>query len=273
MPFLYQLLVFNFDPFLLKFHSNLSHFNSFFMQFKCNFHTSLMLRRGIFILFFFLNLNFCVNFSMDFCPNFCTDFCNEFLYGLLYKSLYGFLSKFLYGFFVRISIQIFVRISVPIFIPICHLKLSHFCCFMPDAFKSVGTHWVQPLPHLPPLSPPPRQLYRAYTAFPDFFRNSTVEWWSTELQEVYENPRNASLSLKYDGIWIVSCPSLPFFGVPFCCVVVDCGCVWDIVCSWLITLVRGGGLCGFVALNGINTDWVECGSGEIEITKTVRKDL
>ncbi|XP_040513111.1 maltase-glucoamylase, intestinal isoform X2 [Gallus gallus] len=46
------------------------------------------------------------------------------------------------------------------------------------------------------------ELYRAYTAFPDFFRNSTVEWWSTELQEVYENPRNASLSLKYDGIWI-----------------------------------------------------------------------
>lgn len=90
---------------------------------------------------------------MDFCPNFCTDFCNEFLYGLLYESLYGFLSKFLYGFFVRISIQIFVRISVPIFIPICHPKLSHFCCFMPDAFKSVGTHWVQPLPHLPP--PPP----------------------------------------------------------------------------------------------------------------------
>lgn len=163
---------------------------------------------------------------------------------------------------------------MPIFIPICHPKLSHFCCFMPDAFKSVGTHWVQPLPHLPPLSPPPRQLYRAYTAFPDFFRNSTVEWWSTELQEVYKNPRNASLSLKYDGIWIVSCPSLPFFRVPFCCVVVDCcGCVWGIVCLWLITLVRGGGLCGFVALNGINTDWVECGSGEIEITKTVRKDL
>ncbi|OXB77046.1 UNVERIFIED_CONTAM: hypothetical protein H355_007693 [Colinus virginianus] len=46
------------------------------------------------------------------------------------------------------------------------------------------------------------ELFRAYTAFPDFFRNSTVEWWSTELEELYENPRNASLSLKYDGIWI-----------------------------------------------------------------------
>ncbi|XP_021239396.1 maltase-glucoamylase, intestinal-like, partial [Numida meleagris] len=46
------------------------------------------------------------------------------------------------------------------------------------------------------------ELFRAYTAFPDFFRSSAVEWWSTELQELYENPHNASLSLKYDGIWI-----------------------------------------------------------------------
>lgn len=74
MPFLYQLLVFNFDPFLLKFHSNLSHFNSFFMQFKCNFHTSLMLRRGIFILFFFK-----------------FEFLCEFFYGFLSKFLYRFL--------------------------------------------------------------------------------------------------------------------------------------------------------------------------------------
>uniref|UniRef100_A0A8C3Q1W3 P-type domain-containing protein n=1 Tax=Chrysolophus pictus TaxID=9089 RepID=A0A8C3Q1W3_CHRPC len=46
------------------------------------------------------------------------------------------------------------------------------------------------------------ELFRAYAAFPDFFRNSTVEWWSTELQELYDNPHNASHSLKYDGIWI-----------------------------------------------------------------------
>ncbi|XP_047912381.2 maltase-glucoamylase-like [Anser cygnoides] len=46
------------------------------------------------------------------------------------------------------------------------------------------------------------ELYRAYTAFPDFFRNSTAEWWATEIMEVYDNPRNASQSLKFDGIWI-----------------------------------------------------------------------
>ncbi|NXP02689.1 MGA protein, partial [Thinocorus orbignyianus] len=46
------------------------------------------------------------------------------------------------------------------------------------------------------------QLYRAYTAFPDFFRNSTTEWWAREIAEVYDNPRNASLSMKFDGIWI-----------------------------------------------------------------------
>lgn len=48
------------------------------------------------------------------------------------------------------------------------------------------------------------QLYRAYVAFPDFFRNSTTEWWSREIAEVYNNPHNASRSLKFDGLWIVS---------------------------------------------------------------------
>ncbi|NXK54571.1 MGA protein, partial [Chauna torquata] len=46
------------------------------------------------------------------------------------------------------------------------------------------------------------ELYRAYAAFPDFFRNSTVEWWATEIMEVYNNPQDASKSLKFDGIWI-----------------------------------------------------------------------
>uniref|UniRef100_A0A669QJ58 Uncharacterized protein n=1 Tax=Phasianus colchicus TaxID=9054 RepID=A0A669QJ58_PHACC len=55
------------------------------------------------------------------------------------------------------------------------------------------------------------ELFRAYAAFPDFFRNSTLEWWSTELQELYENPHNASLSLKYDGIWIVSASFALFY--------------------------------------------------------------
>ncbi|NXK18751.1 MGA protein, partial [Arenaria interpres] len=46
------------------------------------------------------------------------------------------------------------------------------------------------------------ELYRAYTAFPDFFRNSTIEWWAREIAEVYDNPKNASHSLKFDGLWI-----------------------------------------------------------------------
>ncbi|XP_074023543.1 maltase-glucoamylase-like [Numenius arquata] len=46
------------------------------------------------------------------------------------------------------------------------------------------------------------ELYRAYVAFPDFFRNSTTEWWAREIAEVYDNPQNASRSLKFDGLWI-----------------------------------------------------------------------
>ncbi|NXN60657.1 MGA protein, partial [Rynchops niger] len=46
------------------------------------------------------------------------------------------------------------------------------------------------------------ELYRAYVAFPDFFRNSTTEWWAREIAEVYDNPRDASRSLKFDGLWI-----------------------------------------------------------------------
>ncbi|NXO44120.1 MGA protein, partial [Locustella ochotensis] len=43
--------------------------------------------------------------------------------------------------------------------------------------------------------------YGAYAAFPDFFRNSTVEWWKREIMEVYNNP-DPSKSLKFDGLWI-----------------------------------------------------------------------
>ncbi|NXV53114.1 MGA protein, partial [Uria aalge] len=46
------------------------------------------------------------------------------------------------------------------------------------------------------------ELYRAYVAFPDFFRNSTTEWWTREIAEVYDNPFNALRSLKFDGLWI-----------------------------------------------------------------------
>ncbi|XP_067851464.1 sucrase-isomaltase, intestinal [Heptranchias perlo] len=44
--------------------------------------------------------------------------------------------------------------------------------------------------------------YRSYTAFPDFFRNETAEWWHTSIKEYYTNPVNPSKSLKFDGLWI-----------------------------------------------------------------------
>ncbi|KAM9274801.1 sucrase-isomaltase, intestinal [Cariama cristata] len=46
------------------------------------------------------------------------------------------------------------------------------------------------------------QLYGAHSAFPDFFRNSTVEWWKREILEFYNNPTNTSRSVKFDGLWI-----------------------------------------------------------------------
>uniref|UniRef100_A0A2K6KA59 Maltase-glucoamylase n=1 Tax=Rhinopithecus bieti TaxID=61621 RepID=A0A2K6KA59_RHIBE len=48
------------------------------------------------------------------------------------------------------------------------------------------------------------ELYRAYVAFPDFFRNSTAKWWKREIEELYNNPQNPERSLKFDGLWIVS---------------------------------------------------------------------
>uniref|UniRef100_A0A667IGG8 Maltase-glucoamylase n=2 Tax=Lynx canadensis TaxID=61383 RepID=A0A667IGG8_LYNCA len=46
------------------------------------------------------------------------------------------------------------------------------------------------------------EQYRAYVAFPDFFRNSTATWWKREMRELYTNPRDPEKSLKFDGIWI-----------------------------------------------------------------------
>ncbi|XP_058699890.1 sucrase-isomaltase, intestinal [Poecile atricapillus] len=40
----------------------------------------------------------------------------------------------------------------------------------------------------------------SHCAFPDFFRNSTVEWWKREILEVHDNP-DPSKSLKFDGLW------------------------------------------------------------------------
>uniref|UniRef100_A0A669BLK2 alpha-glucosidase n=1 Tax=Oreochromis niloticus TaxID=8128 RepID=A0A669BLK2_ORENI len=40
------------------------------------------------------------------------------------------------------------------------------------------------------------QLYRSYTAFPDFFRPQTAQWWHHEIKEFYEK------TMKFDGLWI-----------------------------------------------------------------------
>uniref|UniRef100_A0A8C9FCH6 alpha-glucosidase n=1 Tax=Pavo cristatus TaxID=9049 RepID=A0A8C9FCH6_PAVCR len=42
----------------------------------------------------------------------------------------------------------------------------------------------------------------AHAAFPDFLRNSTVEWWKREIVEFYNNPTDPSKSIKFDGLWI-----------------------------------------------------------------------
>ncbi|XP_067392749.1 sucrase-isomaltase, intestinal [Emydura macquarii macquarii] len=46
------------------------------------------------------------------------------------------------------------------------------------------------------------QLYRAYAAFPDFFRNTTVQWWQREIREFHTNPEQPAKSVKFDGLWI-----------------------------------------------------------------------
>uniref|UniRef100_A0A672ULX4 alpha-glucosidase n=1 Tax=Strigops habroptila TaxID=2489341 RepID=A0A672ULX4_STRHB len=45
-------------------------------------------------------------------------------------------------------------------------------------------------------------IYGAHTAFPDFLRNSTAQWWKREILEFYNNPTNTSRSIKFDGLWI-----------------------------------------------------------------------
>ncbi|KFO95903.1 Sucrase-isomaltase, intestinal, partial [Calypte anna] len=39
------------------------------------------------------------------------------------------------------------------------------------------------------------KLYGAHTAFPDFLRNSTINWWKREILDYYK-------ILKFDGLWI-----------------------------------------------------------------------
>ncbi|XP_073692479.1 sucrase-isomaltase, intestinal-like [Garra rufa] len=40
------------------------------------------------------------------------------------------------------------------------------------------------------------RLFRAFVAFPDFFRTSTAEWWAQQIKDFYNNV------MKFDGLWI-----------------------------------------------------------------------
>ncbi|NWZ34302.1 MGA protein, partial [Brachypodius atriceps] len=44
------------------------------------------------------------------------------------------------------------------------------------------------------------ESYVSHCAFPDFFRNATMEWWKREIMEVHDNP-DPSQSIKFDGLW------------------------------------------------------------------------
>ncbi|XP_008581186.1 PREDICTED: maltase-glucoamylase, intestinal [Galeopterus variegatus] len=61
----------------------------------------------------------------------------------------------------------------------------------PDVFVNNSLDWDSQV-----------EQYRAYAAFPDFFRNSTVTWWKREMEEMYTNTENPEKSLKFDGMWI-----------------------------------------------------------------------
>ncbi|XP_077579158.1 sucrase-isomaltase, intestinal [Stigmatopora nigra] len=40
------------------------------------------------------------------------------------------------------------------------------------------------------------EQYRAFTAFPDFFRDATAKWWQQEIRDFYQN------AVEFDGLWI-----------------------------------------------------------------------
>uniref|UniRef100_A0A671YCP6 alpha-glucosidase n=1 Tax=Sparus aurata TaxID=8175 RepID=A0A671YCP6_SPAAU len=40
------------------------------------------------------------------------------------------------------------------------------------------------------------ELYRAFAAFPDFFRDTTAAWWRQEIKDFYDK------TMKFDGLWI-----------------------------------------------------------------------
>ncbi|XP_069474583.1 sucrase-isomaltase, intestinal [Ambystoma mexicanum] len=41
------------------------------------------------------------------------------------------------------------------------------------------------------------ELYRSYAAFPDFFKEKTIQWWQTEIDDYYHKQ-----NIRFDGLWI-----------------------------------------------------------------------
>nr|XP_016847510.1 PREDICTED: sucrase-isomaltase, intestinal [Anolis carolinensis] len=72
-----------------------------------------------------------------------------------------------------------------------------------------GIVWGKVWPYLPDVVVDPSlgwdekvEKYCAWAAFPDFFRESTADWWKREIQEFHTNPTNPEKSIKFDGLWI-----------------------------------------------------------------------
>ncbi|XP_078065159.1 sucrase-isomaltase, intestinal [Mustelus asterias] len=55
---------------------------------------------------------------------------------------------------------------------------------LPNVTVDLSKDWIYQVEH-----------YRAYTAFPDFFRKETAEWWHTAIKDYHK-------ILKFDGLWI-----------------------------------------------------------------------
>ncbi|XP_072111509.1 sucrase-isomaltase, intestinal [Mobula birostris] len=69
--------------------------------------------------------------------------------------------------------------------------------------------WGKVWPDLPNVTVDPSKdwdyqvkHYRAATAFPDFFRKETAEWWRAAIKGYYSNQIDPSKSVKFDGLWI-----------------------------------------------------------------------
>ena len=68
------------------------------------------------------------------------------------------------------------------------LNVKIFTTWIAFCFKSVFPYF---------LTTSTLQTFRAYTAFPDFFKPVTKEWWKKLSVEFHQR-------IPFDGLWIVS---------------------------------------------------------------------